>query len=353
MGIWNAYVGFLESILRTLGNTVNSGAIAIIIFTIVVKTLLLPLTVKSIKSSKAMQELGPKIKEIQKKHGNDRQAASQEQMALYQAYGVNPAAGCLPMLIQLPIFFGVYSAIRAISFSGDPNFADGFLWVPDLAQADPWKLLPLLAGLFQFIQSRMMRPAKQTITDPQQKMMNTMMNFMPLTVVLFGWNFAAGPVIYWVTQALYSVFQQWIITGWGAFGEWFPWLPELPEHRRLGYAPARNIDDITVVAGEQKPKGRFQRWMQAQMEKAEEQRAAQQRQRDEAVKAITQKRTAPTPGTIARRADYQARVDAALRRAQDGASADADPAPIARTPRPTSSSANRTNRRRGRNPRQR
>ncbi len=78
----------------------------------------------------------------------------------------------------------------------------------------------------------MMRPAHQKITDPQQQIMNTMMTFMPLTVVLFGWTFLSGAVIYWVVQAMYSVVQQWLITGWGSIGEWFPWLPELPDHRR-------------------------------------------------------------------------------------------------------------------------
>ncbi len=86
----------------------------------------------------------------------------------------------------------------------------------------------------------MMRPAGQgKVSDPQQAMMNTMMNFMPLMVVVFGWGFASGPVIYWVTQSVYSVVQQWFITGWGSMSDWIPGLPELPEHKRLGYRPPR------------------------------------------------------------------------------------------------------------------
>ncbi len=71
-----------------------------------------------------------------------------------------------------------------------------------------------------------------------------MMNFLPITVVLFGWGFASGPVIYWVTQSVYSVIQQWLITGWGSMKDWFPWLPEMPEHRRLGYKPPRDPSEF-------------------------------------------------------------------------------------------------------------
>ncbi len=247
--IWGQYTDLLKWALNGLADIFNNGGLAIIAFTIIVKTLLLPITVKSIRSSKNMQELAPKIKEIQKKYGKDRQRASQETMALYQTHGVNPMSGCLPMVLQIPIFFGLYHTISNLSKSGEGVWSGGFLWLPHLDLSDPWKLLPILAGLFQFVQARMMRPANQKVTDQQQQIMNTMMNFMPLMVVLFGWNFASGPVIYWVTQAIYSVVQQWLITGWGSFGQWFPWLPELPEHRRLGYQVPGKFEEVVVVSG--------------------------------------------------------------------------------------------------------
>lgn len=248
--VWDQYRAFLDWCLDHLGTLFGSGGLAIIAFTIIVKTALLPLTIKSIRSSKNMQELAPKIKELQKKYGKDRQRLSQETMALYQQHGVNPMAGCLPMVLQIPIFFGLYHSISSLSKSHEGIWSQGFLWLPSLDHPDPWKILPILAGLFQFIQARMMRPAGQKVTDPQQQMMNTMMNFMPLMVVVFGWNFASGPVIYWVTQAIYSVVQQWLITGWGAFGEWFPWLPELPAHRRLGYEDPAKRKNVVVMSGE-------------------------------------------------------------------------------------------------------
>src|SRR5215216_3176665 len=176
-------------------------------------------------------------------------------MALYQQYRVNPMAGCLPMVIQIPIFLGLYNAIMRLSTSGSGLWDQGFLWLPSLAHPDPWHLLPIVAGLFQFVQTQMMRPANQPkSTDPQQAMMNSVMNIMPLTVVFFGWNFAAGPVLYWAT-----------------------FLPELPEHRRLGYRPPRDLDTVVVVSGDGQPvyaPGPMG-WLQRKMNEA--QRQAMQR----------------------------------------------------------------------------
>jgi YidC/Oxa1 family membrane protein insertase len=272
--IWNQYVDFLVSVLDNLSTLFSSAGLGIVAFTIIVKTLMLPLTVKALQSSKAMQELQPKIKELQKKHGNDRQRISQETMALYQQYRVNPMAGCLPMLIQIPIFLGLYNAIMNLSTSGAGLWDQSFWWLPSLAHPDPWHLLPIVAGLFQFVQTQMMRPANQPkSTDPQQAMMNSVMNIMPLTVVFFGWSFAAGPVLYWATQSVYSVVQQWFITGWGNFIKWAPFLPELPEHRRLGYRPPRDLDSVVVVSGDGQPvtaPGPMG-WLQRKMDEAQRQ----------------------------------------------------------------------------------
>ena len=315
--VWDQYVDFMEWSLNSLANLFNNGGLAIIAFTIIVKTILLPLTVKSIRSSKNMQELAPRIKEIQKKYGADRQRASQETMALYQQYGVNPLAGCLPMIIQIPIFFGLYRAIVNLNSSGIGHWTDGFLWMSDLNSPDPWHILPIAAGVFQWIQSRMMRPANQKVTDPQQQIMNMMMNFMPLFVVFFGWTFAAGPVLYWATQSVYSVVQQWFITGWGALGEWFPWLPELPEHRRLGYKPPRNLDDVVVVSGEPVEQKGFSGWLNKRMQQAQETANARQADMAEqkAARNSSSKSTngsgADAPKTDRKGTSYQDRVDAA------------------------------------------
>jgi YidC/Oxa1 family membrane protein insertase len=333
--IWDQYVKLLEHSLDFLATTFNSAGVAIIVFTIIVKTLLLPLTVQSIRASKAMQELQPKIKALQKQFGKDRQRLSQETMKLYSQHRVNPVSGCLPMIIQIPIFFGLYRAIRALSSgTGIPDvsslWGDPFLWLPSLAQPDPYHILPILAGVFQFIQTKMMRPqGQEAVTDPQQKMMNQMMTFMPLLVVVFGWGFASGPVIYWVTQSVYSVVQQWFITGWGSLHDWIPGLWELPEHRRLGYRPPRELDDVVVVSGEDGAvkQGGIMGWLQGKMHEASE----QQTKRQETTKrkaggaatseiddvVVVEDEVAEEVAATDRKAkstSYQARVDAATKR---------------------------------------
>lgn len=276
MSYWHSFVDLITWGLVSIADFTGNGGLAIILFTVLIKTALLPLTIKSVKSTAAMQELQPKIKELQKKYGKDRQRLSQETMQLYAEYNINPAAGCLPMLLQMPIFFGLYYAIRKSAQGGQGHFADSFLWIGNLAQADQFNIGPIpivplaiLAGVFQFIQMRMMRPRNQDkVTDPQQAMMQTMMNFMPLMVVVFGWSFPAGVVLYWVTQSVYSVVQQWFITGWGAIGDWAPWLPELPAHRRLGHRKPSKTN--VVVSGEPVQQRGIMGWMQRQATQMEE-----------------------------------------------------------------------------------
>ena len=273
MPIWTQFVGAIEYGLRFLADYTGSAGISVIIFTILFKTVLLPLTVKAVRSTYSMQEIQPKIKELQKKYGKDRQKLSAETMKLYQEHGVNPAAGCLPMLLQMPIFFGLYFAIRSLSGTGAGLWGQPFLWMPNLSLADPFHILPILAGVFQFVQTKMTRPAGQgKAADSQQQMMNSMMTFMPLMVVAFGWRFSSGPVVYWTVSAVYSAVQQWFITGWGSFLDWFPFLPDLPEHRRLGYqSPAQR-----AAAREKQSGGLFSRinqQIQGQIAKVEEQSA--------------------------------------------------------------------------------
>jgi YidC/Oxa1 family membrane protein insertase len=332
---WDAFVNLLEKSLDFLARTFHSAGLAVIVFTIIVKTLMLPLTIKATRSSRSMQELQPKIKELQKKYKNDRQMLSQETMKLYGQYGVNPMAGCLPILIQMPIFFGLYRAILHLSnnnagFEISSYWAGGFLWLDSLADPDPYFILPIAAGIFQFVQTRMMRPANQgPITDPQQKMMNQIMNIMPITVVLFGWGFASGPVLYWVTQSVYSVIQQWLITGWGAMLDWFPFLPEMPEHRRLGYRPPRDPAELEALAASGVAnQGRFMRWYQSKMEEAQQQQEARKASRGEEPAG----KSAPEPASVAKPAPAksqkpQARKSKKTSRAgQDGHDAEGEEA---------------------------
>ena len=295
LGPWYAYRDFLQLILETIANTVHSGGLAIIIFTIIIKTILLPLTLKSIRSMKAMQDIQPKIKELQKKHGKNREELQKQTMALYAAHQVNPVAGCLPMIIQIPIFFGVYHAISNLAKGGTGYFDGPFLWLSSLGEADAFKILPIAAGVFQFVQMRMSRPRNApAASDPQQQIMNTMMNIMPLMVIVFGWAFPSGAVLYWATQSIYSAVQQWFVSGWGQLKNYAEWLPEMPEHRRLGYVAPRNVDDIVVeygTNGRPKASGLMGK-MQARLEEA--QRLQEERQ------GQAKGQTAPAKGTTAR-----------------------------------------------------
>ena len=300
LGPWNQFVDLIKWCLTYFADQTGSAGLSIVLFTLIVKTILLPLTVKAVRSTMAMQELQPKIKDLQKRYGKDRQRISQETLKLYSDHGVNPASGCLPMLAQMPVFFALFFAIRDLSTGREDQFAEGFLWIQDLGSADHWDLLfipvvpiAILAGVFQFIQMRMSRPAHQgKIRDPQQAMMQGMMNFMPLMVVIFGWNFPAGVVMYWAIQSLYSVIQQWFITGWGSLLDWFPWLPELPENWRLGRPKPKPALADGSVSDEPRELGGFFGWMQKKTDDL------QKRQEEKARTAASQQQAAPVQNEI-------------------------------------------------------
>ncbi|MDQ2784167.1 MAG: YidC/Oxa1 family membrane protein insertase [Chloroflexota bacterium] len=224
--------------IQALGDATGGNlGVTIIIFTIFIKLLLAPLTFKSIKSSKAMQDVAPIIKDLQKKYKDDKQAFAQEQMRVYQEYGINPLAGCLPVLIQLPVFLVVYQAMRQVSQHWSGHF--GFLWVKDLTQlegkADHLRILVFLAFIFQVIQTRMSLPnaAKRAQQDQQTKLQSTLISVSTCLVLVFGWNFLSAMVLYWAVQAVFSAFQQYFITGWGSLSDIFPFLPAKVEKARV------------------------------------------------------------------------------------------------------------------------
>jgi len=215
--LWNAaIVNPLTEGLRYLYTLFGSYGIAIIAFTVITRLVLLPLSLQQIRSSKAMQELQPKLQALQKKYAKDKEALSRETMKLYREHGVNPLSGCLPMLIQLPIWIGLYSAL--INLSHTPEFANPFLWIenlakaPDMARPLDW-ILPVLTVVSQWVVQKMMTPPTQ---DPQQQAMSSMMMFMPLMFGLFAFQVPAGLVLYWVVSNLFSIVQQYFTTGWGA-----------------------------------------------------------------------------------------------------------------------------------------
>ena len=175
---------------------------AIILLTIIVKFLLYPLTVKQVKSMKAMQEIAPKMKKIQEKYKDNPQVMQQKVAAMYQEAGVNPLAGCLPLLVQMPILMGMYYSLYNLEYpSAD---AAQFLWLPSLSEADPYYILPILNVLTTFYQTRQ----TSDMSNPQMKMM---MLIMPLFIGFISINFPSGLVLYWVVMNICQILQQWWI----------------------------------------------------------------------------------------------------------------------------------------------
>ena len=185
----------------TVSAGIPSYGMAIILMTVVIKMILYPLTVKQVKSMKAMQELQPKMKRLQEQYKTNPQLLQQEMQKLYREAGVNPLAGCLPMLVQMPILMAIFYALRDATYEGgNPSF----LWMPSLSEADPYYILPVLSALSTYLTSR------QT-TDESNQQMKMMMYVMPIFIGWMSMNFAAGLVIYWITMNLVQVVQQWFI----------------------------------------------------------------------------------------------------------------------------------------------
>jgi YidC/Oxa1 family membrane protein insertase len=219
---YQALVQPLEQMLIALATFTGSAGWAIILFTIGVKLLLFPLTWKQIQGQKSMMVIQPQIREAQKKYGKDRVKLNEEMMRIYKENNANPASGCLPLVIQLPIWFALYQALSNLG-SQNELFQQGFFWISRLDQPDtmmlpflpdpiPNPLLPVLTAFTQLLIQRMMTPPT---VDPQMAQMNRTMQFMPIIFLFFSFNFPAGLVLYWVTSNLVSMVQQYFLTGWG------------------------------------------------------------------------------------------------------------------------------------------
>ncbi|NQS76454.1 MAG: membrane protein insertase YidC [Peptococcaceae bacterium] len=180
-----------------------SYALAIILLTVLIKVILYPLTRKQMKSMLGMQRIQPKIKEIQDKwKKKDPKRMQEEVMKLYKEHNINPAAGCMPLLIQMPILIALYRSLFVFDYV-NPAHAT-FFWLPNLTDKDPFFILPVLAGITTYFQSKM----TMTGSDPTQRMM---LFTMP---VFIGWIAAtvpAGLALYWVVFNLVGIIQQYYI----------------------------------------------------------------------------------------------------------------------------------------------
>ena len=192
----------LFTILKWIYSLVGNWGWSIIFLTLLVKGVFYPLNAASFRSMAKMRKLGPKLQELKEKYGDDRQKMSQGMMELYKKEKVNPMGGCLPILVQMPVFIALYwTLLESVELRQAPWLG----WIHDLSSMDPYFILPLIMGVSMFVQQTL----NPTPPDPMQA---KVMKLMPIIFTFFFLFFPAGLVLYWVTNNVLSIVQQYIIT---------------------------------------------------------------------------------------------------------------------------------------------
>ena len=223
----NAIADFFQALFSPIVNIMGSVLLyfhqnlglqwwlAIVLLTIIIRTLLFPLTVRQVRSMRAMQELRPEMDQIRAKYKDNRQKQQEEQMKLFQENKVNPLGGCLPLLIQMPIIIGIFYVIR--KFGGGvagaeaeyPSFTTGgILWFQNLTDHDPLYILPVLSAVTMLASMEITNKAM----EPQQRWL---MRLMPLGITIFLWSFPAGLFVYWITSNVITFVQNYVIYNYG------------------------------------------------------------------------------------------------------------------------------------------
>ncbi len=206
-GFFGSIAEVLLILIRWIHQYIPNWGFAIIVLTFIIKVIFFPLTYSSTKSMAKMQEIQPKLKALRSKYKNakrdiaQRRAMNEEMMKLYKEHGINPAGGCLPMLIQIPVFWGLFRMlVVAVEFRHSPFV----FWIKDLSVKDPTYITPILMGATQFISQKM----TPTAGDPSQA---RMMLIMPVVMTIFFMNFQSGLVLYWLTSNVLQIGQQYIM----------------------------------------------------------------------------------------------------------------------------------------------
>ncbi|WP_173918078.1 YidC family membrane integrase SpoIIIJ [Halobacillus sp. Marseille-Q1614] len=202
-GFWNEYVVYpLSQTLQFFADSTNgSYGLSIIIVTIIIRLILLPLNVKQLKSSKAMQEIQPQLQELRQKYSSkdaqSQQKLQQETMQLFQKNGVNPLAGCLPIIVQMPVLIGFYHAIMRT----ETIQTHSFLWM-ELGSPDPF--LAILTAATTFLQQKLMMAGNSAAQNPQMQMM---LYIMPLMIGTFAFFFPSALAVYWIVGNIVMILQ--------------------------------------------------------------------------------------------------------------------------------------------------
>jgi YidC/Oxa1 family membrane protein insertase len=206
-GFFGGITEILLISIKFIHRFIPNWGFAIIILTFLIKILFFPLTYSSTKSMAKMQELQPKVKALRAKYKkakqdiNQRRQMNEEMMKLYKEHGINPAGGCLPVLIQIPVFWGFF---RLLVVTVEMRQSPFILWIKDLTVHDPYYVTPILMGATQFISQKM----TPTSADPAQA---KMMLLMPVIMTVFFMNFQSGLVLYWLTNNVLQIGQQYIM----------------------------------------------------------------------------------------------------------------------------------------------
>ena len=210
----NAISNLLGHILRIIFEFVNNYGLSIVVFTLFVRLLLVPLMIKQIKSQKAMQDIQPKIKEIQEKYKNKPEKQQEELMKLYKDAKINPMAGCLPMFIQLPILMGLFALLRdpvahgVFATEAAYHAANhGFLWIASVSQTHNLSL-----GILSGVSAYFMQKSMATTDESQAQMMKSMTLVMTAMSFWWGYTYEAGLALYWTMSNIFSIAQYYLVT---------------------------------------------------------------------------------------------------------------------------------------------
>jgi len=223
VSVWVAIKDFILQSLNYLYSVVGDYGLAIILLTIVMRIILMPLTIKQTKSMYEMQRIQPKIKELQKKHKDDKQKLQEETLKFYQENKVNPFGGCLPLILQMPVFIALFQVLAGkkppslpLYLAAHPEVSKNFLFIlPDITKSPQWMFSKegLLAALPYVVLALLFAlsvwlPQQLMPGDKQQKMIGL---YMAIMMLWFGWISPAGVLLYWVTSSAWQVAQQQIL----------------------------------------------------------------------------------------------------------------------------------------------
>lgn len=195
-----------EKAIFIIYNFIGNFGVAIILFTLLIKLVLLPLNLKQDKSMRDMKNIQPEIDKLREKHKDNPQELNKNTMELYKKYNVNPFGGCLPAIVQLPILWTLFRVLRTDSINAIiPQDSSFLIW--NLASSDPLFILPVLNGIVAFIQQKIMS-GNSTMQNDQMKMMTY---FMPVMILVISLQMPSGLQLYWLTSSLISLIQQYYI----------------------------------------------------------------------------------------------------------------------------------------------